>query len=136
MADTAVAVTQMAVNVPTVNLYAGADGGAGTGMVSVSSGATAVIACKGDTKGLVIMISGDGTHDATATIETGNEPPSELSGKAVPTLMSGAVIDSDEFYIWPVDGGQFIKSDLGDLEILIGGTGPVYVGAFRLPRAQ
>lgn len=136
MADTAVAVTQLTANTPLGNIYAGANGGAVTGMVSITSGNTAVIAAKGNLRGLVVVISGDGTNDGTATIQLGNEPASESSGLAIPAGMSAAVTDGDEVVVWPLLGGQYVKSDDGAVEIAIAGTGPVYVGAFRLPLNQ
>lgn len=132
MADTAVAVTDLTANTPTGSIYA-VGGNIDAGMVSVSTGNTAVIGAKGNTHGLVIVISGDGTHTGTATFEAGAEPPSESAGLSLPSALSVAAAEN---YIFPILGGQFVKSDDGAIEIAITGTGPVYVGAFRLPLTQ
>ncbi len=130
MADTAIAVTLLTADALSVRVDGTTPGAA---MTSVSSGNTAVVACFGWTRNLAIIISGDGTHTATATIEAGDEPPSELSGLGPTGTLSVAATGT---YILPVTAGKFIKNDHGDLEIPIAGTGPVYVGAVRLPQVS
>lgn len=129
MSDTAVAVTNWTVNV----LSARIDGTTpGAGMTSVSSGDTAVIAAKGNTGNLTIIVSGDGTHTATLAVTAGDEPPSERAGKGALSALSVAATGS---YSLPLEGGRFVQDD-GTIRIPVTGTGPVYIGAFLPPVTQ
>ncbi len=130
MADTPVAVTLLTVDALSVRIDGTTPGAA---MTSVASGATAVIACSGWTRNLLIVVSGDGTHTATLTMEAGDEPPSELSGIGAGGALSVAATGT---YALPVTAGRFIKNDHGDIEIPVSGTGPVYIGALRLPQVS
>jgi len=121
MVDTAVAVTPLVGNTVSADIIAA------TG-TSVATGNTAVIAAKGETRDLIIVISGDGTHSATVTLETGNEPPSESAGLAVP---SGISVVATAAYMLMLTAGQFVKSDDGAVELVVSGTGPVLISAFR-----
>lgn len=129
MADTSIAVTTVTINA----LSSRIDGTTpGAIMTSVTSGNTAVIAAKGNTNRLLILVSGDGTHTATLGVTAGDEPPSETQGLGALSSLSVAATGS---YVLPLASGRFVQDD-GTIRIPVTGTGPVYIGAIQLNQAQ
>lgn len=129
MSDTAIAVTALTLDALSVRI----DGTTpGVGMTSVSSGNVGVIAALGGTRDLIIIVSGDGTHTATLTPSAGDEPPSERAGLGDDDALSVAATGS---YILPLSAGRYVQDD-GTVRIPVSGTGPVYIGAFRIPMGQ
>lgn len=129
MSDTAIAVKQLSADALSERI----DGTTpGSDMTSVSTGNVGVIAANGAIRNLVIIVSGDGAHTATLAVSQGDEPPSENSGVGGLSSLSVAATGS---YILPLTSGQFVQDD-GTIRVPVSGTGPVYIGAFRLPQAQ
>lgn len=120
MSDTAVALTALTAGTVSTKLD--------TSGTSVATGNTAVIAAVGNTRQLVIGLYGTGA--STATLVAGDEPPSEGSG-----LGNGdaQTIEVGKAYVLVVPAGRYVQ-DNGTVRVLIGGTGPVVVTAWTVPR--
>ena len=123
MADTAVALSTFT---STTGVYQ--SGLISTGGTAVSTGDTAVIAAVGNTRQL--LITAFGTAASTLTIEAGDEPPSETSGLGNSTALTIALNGP---YAIVLPAGRFVQSN-GTVRALVGGTGPVEVTAYTLPR--
>lgn len=124
MADTAVALSDFTATSGV--LQSGSIATAGT---AVSTGDTAVIAAVGNTRQLVITIHG--TAASTLTFEAGDEPPSEIQGLG---NSSALTVGNGLSYVVMVPAGRFVQSN-GTVRALVGGTGPVEVTAYTIPRS-
>lgn len=120
MSDTAVALSAL-----TAGSVSTAIDTAGT---SVSTGNTAVLAAVGNTRQLVIGLYGTGA--STATLVAGDEPPSENAAIGNGDAQTIAV---GKAYVLVVPAGRYVQ-DNGTVRVLIGGTGPVVVTAWTVPR--
>lgn len=123
MADTAVHTTTLTAGTVSADLVADT-----ADTVSVATGDTAVIDVANVTDRVLVTLSGGGA--ATATLVAGDNPPALKAGLgngSAQTIASGAV------YALAVDAGRYMHDD-GKIRILIGGTGPVLVGAIVIPK--
>ena len=116
MVDVAVSVTSLTANALSTALD--------TTTYSVATGEYAVVAAQGETRGLVITFDGDAA--STVTLISGDEPPSENSGKGNSAALT---IANGKQYVLELEAGRWVQSD-GTVRILVGGTGPVNVFAF------
>ena len=116
MVDVAVSVTSLTANALSTALD--------TTTYSVATGEYAVVAAQGNTRGLVITFDGDAS--STVTLISGDEPPSENSGKGNSAALTVA---NGKQYVLELEAGRFVQ-DNGTVRILVGGTGPVNVFAF------
>lgn len=120
IADTAVALTALTAGTVSTALD--------TSGTSVATGNTAVVAAVGNTRQLLLGLYGTGA--STATLEAGDEPPSENKGLGNGSAQTIAV---GKAYVLKVPAGRYVQ-DNGTVRLIIGGTGPVIVTAWTEPR--
>ncbi|MDA1010523.1 MAG: hypothetical protein O2888_03505 [Chloroflexi bacterium] len=124
MADTAVALTDFTATSGVLQSASIATGG-----TAVSTGDVAVIAAVGNTRQLVITVHG--TAASTLTFAQGDEPPSETAGEGDSSALT---IGNGLSYVVMVPAGRFVQ-DNGTVRATVGGTGPVEVTAYTIPRS-
>ena len=98
--------------------------GLGIDEISTSPVIYAVVAAQGNTRGLILTFDGDAS--STVTLISGDEPPSENSGKGNSAALTVA---NGKQYVLELEAGRWVQ-DNGTVRILVGGTGPVNVFAF------